>query len=169
MDNHQDNILAFSVDNTRIALYLKDVERVIRAIAHASVPKAAPSLYGIIDLQGEHIPVVNLRERFGMPQRPVTPGDRMIISGWGKKKLAIVVDEVEQPMAIYRSDIKQLELPENQTLKQEMANSGLEIVRTVSDQKGLIIIYDLPKLLGHETILAVDELFSRIKNEDLHV
>ncbi len=165
MENNKEPILAFSLDNIRFALFLQDVLRVIRAMAVSPVPKAAPSIYGLIDLKGEHIPVVNLRERFGLPKKAISPSDRLIISLWNKRKLAILVDDVDQPKDISRGEVKKLQLPDNHTAKQESKDAGLTVIDTTSDEKGLIIIYDLPKLLGHEIIVAVDLLFSLLEKE----
>ena len=168
MQHDTHTILTFRLNVLRFALYLHNVDRVIRAMAVASVPKAASSIYGIIDFHGEHIPVVNIRERFGMTQKDISESDRFIISIWKKRKLAVVVDEVERLIDITGQNINRIDVSAAHGLGEKVKNSGLELIDTMSDEEGIIIIYDLEKLLGSETIVAVEELFSLMDKEGLH-
>ncbi len=168
MQHKKQTILTFRLDDLRFALYLHNVDRVIRAMAVAAVPKAAPSIYGIMDFHGEHIPVVNIRERFGMNQRSICASDRFIISVWKDRKLAVAVDEVEQLVDIAGENINRVDVSAAHALDGKTKNSGLELLEAMSDEGGIILIYDLEKLLGSETIVAVEELFSIIDNEGLN-
>lgn len=168
MQHEKHTILSFKLNDLRFAVYLQNVDRVIRATAVASVPKAAPSIHGIMDFHGEHIPVVNIRERFGMPQKDICASDRFIISVWKNRKLAVVVDEVEQLIETTGQNIKRIDVSAALGLDEKVKNSGLELIDTMSDESGIIIIYDLEKLLGSETIVAVEELFSLMDKEGLH-
>ncbi len=168
MQQKKHTILTFRLNNLRFALYLFNIDRVIRAVAVTAVPKAARSIYGIIDFHGEHIPVVNIRERFAMPSKPISAGDRFIISVWEKRKLAVAVDEVEHLINTAEKSISRVDVSATRDFDKTLKNSGLEIVDSMSDESGIIIIYDLEKLLGRETIIDVKELFSLIDKGDLH-
>ncbi len=168
MKHDKHTVLTFRLDDLRFALYLDKVDRVIRALSVTSVPEAASSIHGIIDFHGEHIPVVNIRERFGMPQTAIRASDRFIISVWKNRKLAIVVDEVEHLIDISGKNINRVDISAAHVLDGKFKNSGLELIDAISDERGIIIIYDLEKLLGGETIVAVKELFSLIDKEGMH-
>ncbi len=159
-------ILTFKVDDIHFALYLMNVGRVIRAVSITTVPKAAPSLYGLFDFHGEHIPVVNIRERFGRPQKPIKASDRFIITAWKRRKLAIAVDEVEDIIDTTDKNIHRIDVSRTHGLDGTPNNIGLEVIDTISTERGIIIIYDLEKLLGTDTIIAVEELFSLIEKEN---
>ncbi len=168
MQHKKQTILTFRLNDLRFALYLHNVDRVIRAMAVAPVPKAAPSIYGIMNFHGEHIPVVNIRERFGMPQKTITADDRFIISVWKDRKLAVAVDEVEHLVDTAGKNINRIDVSAAHVLDGKIKNNGLELIEAMSDERGIIIIYDLEKLLGSETIVAVEELFSIIDNGGLN-
>ncbi len=163
-DNHI--IIAFKLNDVRFALNLRNVDTVIRAIAVTPVPKAAPSIYGIIDLHGEHIPVVNIRERFTMAPKDINASDRFIISVWKNRKMAISVDEVEHPVDISAKEINRVDVSAAYPKGKKRINSGLEVIDAVSDEGGIILIYDLETLLGNETIMAVEEIISMTGNEN---
>ncbi len=168
MQHKKHTILTFKLNDLRFAVYLQNVDRVIRAMAVASVPKAAPSIYGIMDFHGEHIPVVNIRARFAMPQKHISASDRFIITVWKNRKLAVAVDEVEQLIETTAKNINRIDISAAHGLDGKFKNSGLELIDAMSDESGIIIIYDLEKLLGSETIVAVEELFSLMDKEGLH-
>ena len=168
MQHNKQTILTFRLSDMRFALYLQNIDRVIRAIAVATVPKSAPSIYGIMDFHGEHIPVVNIRERFGMPEKGISVGDRFIITIWENRKLAVAVDQVEHLINTSGKNINRVDVSGAYGLNEKVKNSGLELIDTMSDDSGIIIIYDLEKLLGSETIVAVQELFSLMDKEGLH-
>lgn len=160
-------ILTFKLGDVRCALNLHNVDTVIRAIAVTTIPKAAQAIYGVIDFHGEHIPVVNIRERFSMSAKDISASDRFIISVWNNRKMAIAVDEVEHPVDISGKEINKVDVSAAYPESKKSINTGLEIIDAVSDEGGIIFIYDLEKLLGSETILAVKELFSIIEKEGL--
>jgi purine-binding chemotaxis protein CheW len=69
------------------------------------VPKAPRFIKGIINLRGEVIPVVDLRERFGLEQAPRTELANIIIVEIAKKSLGLVVDGVSHVLRLAQSEI----------------------------------------------------------------
>ncbi|GFO65621.1 chemotaxis protein CheW [Geomonas paludis] len=74
---------------------LEQVTRVIRAAALTTIPHAPDVVLGILDLQGEVIPVINLRRRFGLPERSIGCEDQFVVARTGKFTLALHVDTAE--------------------------------------------------------------------------
>jgi chemotaxis signal transduction protein len=88
-------LVVFALEGQRYALALACVSRVVRAVAVTPVPHAPAGELGIINVQGEVLPVVDARWHFGLPSRGVRPGDRFIIATLGGRAAALVVDAVE--------------------------------------------------------------------------
>ncbi len=59
-------ILVFTLDEFSYALPLGNVLRVIHAIAIRNLPQSPEIISGIINVQGQIIPVINIRKRFGL-------------------------------------------------------------------------------------------------------
>ena len=165
MQHKEQKILTFKLDNIRFALYLANVERVIRAVSVTTVPETAPAIHGLMDYHGEHIPVVSIRKRFGRTEKEIEANDRFIITVWNKRKLAIVADEVEYLLDTSGKKIQSIDVSTTQFNKGSHEKLGLDVIKTFGTEKGIIIIYDLEKLLGADTIVAVEELFSNLKKE----
>ncbi len=86
--------LSFRIQEQSFAIELDAVRRVVRAVAVTQLPEAPGVITGVINLAGAIVPVVNLRRRFHLPDRPVTPQDQFIIARVNERTLALVVDEV---------------------------------------------------------------------------
>jgi purine-binding chemotaxis protein CheW len=88
------DLVLFALDGQRYALALERVRRVVRAVAITPLPGAPPIVLGVLDLGGEVIPAVSIRDRFGHPRREVGLSDHLVIATAGKRTVALLVDEV---------------------------------------------------------------------------
>ncbi len=87
-------ILVFVLDGPRYALCLSAVERVVRAVEITPLPKAPPLVLGVINVQGQVIPVMDIRPCFGQPAREVHQDDRFILARAPRQLVALVADSV---------------------------------------------------------------------------
>jgi purine-binding chemotaxis protein CheW len=88
-------IVLFSLEEPRYALYLSAVERVIRSVEITPLPKAPEIVLGVINLQGEIIPVIDIRRLFHLPAREIDLEDQFITARTSKRLLVLSVDSVE--------------------------------------------------------------------------
>ncbi|MDD2734130.1 MAG: chemotaxis protein CheW [Desulfuromonadaceae bacterium] len=88
----QNMILVFTLDGQRYGLPLDAVERVVRMVEITQLPEAPAAVRGVINFQGEIIPVLDLRQRFGLPERPVELDDQLIIITTVGRKRALIAD-----------------------------------------------------------------------------
>lgn len=141
------HLLIFTLDHQRYALRLDTVERVIRAAAITPLPQAPEIVLGILDLQGRIIPVINLRKRFRLPERPTQSDDQFVIARTGTLTLALVVDGTE-------SVIEQADLA---VIAPDEIVTGVGFLEGVTTtEQGLVLIHDLESLLfaAEEELLA---------------
>jgi purine-binding chemotaxis protein CheW len=87
-------ILIFSLGETRYALYLAAVERVVQAVEITPLPKAPEFVLGAINMQGQVIPAVDIRPCFGLPRREVNPNDQFILAHTSRRLVALMADSV---------------------------------------------------------------------------
>jgi purine-binding chemotaxis protein CheW len=134
-----------------LALRLSAVERVIRAVALTPLPAAPESVLGVINMQGQIIPVFNPRRRFRLPEREMDLSDQLIIAQARTRKVALVVDAV--------SSINENEEPE--VVAAEKILPGMEQIEGVVKLAGsLILIHDLDKFLSLEEEQKLDAAMS---------
>ncbi|MCX5971623.1 MAG: chemotaxis protein CheW [Coprothermobacterota bacterium] len=63
-------LLVFSIGDRRCALSLAEVERVVRAAAVTPLPHLPETVLGMIDIQGEVLPIIDLRSSWTFPCIP---------------------------------------------------------------------------------------------------
>jgi purine-binding chemotaxis protein CheW len=136
-----DAYVVFTLDEQRYALYLHAVTRVVRMVEITHLPKAPEIVRGVVNVQGQVIPVVDIRKRFRLPEREPEPGDQLIIVNTPRRSVALVVDAVEGVIEHSRQEMIALEkiLP------------GTEYIEGVIKlEDGLVLIHDLDKFLSLE-------------------
>src|SRR5258708_36717482 len=85
-------LVAFILGEQQYALPLATVQRVVRMVEVTPLPKAPAVVLGVIDLQGNIIPVMSMRKRFGMAEPETSLSDQLIVAQAGARKDALVVD-----------------------------------------------------------------------------
>lgn len=143
----RERLVAFAVDNRRVALPLSAVERVLRAVAVERLPKAPPIVLGVINVQGRIIPVMDVRRRFGLPGREVRASDHLLLARTRGREVALAVDAVAGVIEPEAGEVTEAPaiLPE---LKYVMG------VTTIDGD--LIFIHDLDTFLSLEEAQRLD-------------
>lgn len=136
------DLVIFILDESRFALKLSAVERVVRIVEITLLPKAPDIVLGIIDVQGGIIPVIDVRKRFRFPKRETQLNDQLVIARTVKRTVALLADDVTGVMAC----------PVERIVEGEKVVSGMAFVQgIVKIDDGMILIHDL------DTFLSLDE------------
>lgn len=155
------SLLTFALNDNLFAIPLQQVNKVIRSVAVTPVPDADPLMHGVFDFHGEILPVINLRRRFSMDLKNISVNDRFLIITTPERKLAFVVDRVEDIKIVTESDIKELFVTTSEKQGKTKNAPGLKQSYFLSDKKGIIIIYDLDKLINSEMKIQLDKLMEK--------
>lgn len=148
MDTNSKNILAFFIEKQRFAIYLHSVERVIRAQAITKITDSPLFIEGVIDYYGEIIAVINLRKRLGFQLNELSISDRFIIVKTNSRKLALIVDEVED---VIIPDTKDL-------FDSKEIDAGMKFINILRDDEGIVLVYDVEKLLSKTEEIDLDAI-----------
>src|SRR5687767_11060685 len=89
-----ESLVVFVLDDQRYAVHLSAVYRVIAMVRITPLPQAPAIVLGAINIQGAIVPVINLRRRFGLPEREPRLTDRLLIARAGPRRVALVADAV---------------------------------------------------------------------------
>ncbi len=142
------HLLVFRLDEQRYALRLSAAKRVIRVVEITPLAHAPAIVLGIINVQGQILPVVNVRKRFGLPERELDLSDHCIIAGTLRRTVALVVDAVSNVIAC----------GESQMIEAETILPGLEhIAGLVTLPDGILFVHDLDRFLSLDEEQALVE------------
>lgn len=85
-------VLVFSVRGEPCALPVADVREILRAVAVTRLPHAPAVVEGIVDVRGEIVPVLDIRERFGLPRSDIHPEEHFILARAGGRPVLLRAD-----------------------------------------------------------------------------
>jgi len=145
--NKSDSYVVFTLDDLKFGLGLSCVERILRIVEITPLPRAPEIVTGVINIQGQIVPVYNIRRRFNLPEGEKSLNGQLIMANTSKNKVAIVADIVIGLVECTRQEV----VPTADVLR------GMDYVEGIIKQAdGLIIIHDLDKFLspGERKILT---------------
>ncbi len=144
--------VVFSLDGQRYALHLSAVERVIRVVEMTSLPKTPDIVLGIVNVEGQIIPIVNIRKRFRLPERELDLSDVLIIAQIPRRTVALVADNVSGVIEGSEQDI---------TEAKEIFPRMEYVKGVVKLKDGLVLIHDLDKFLSLEEDKELDSALKK--------
>jgi purine-binding chemotaxis protein CheW len=140
--------VVFGLDAGRYALPLAVVGRIVRAAHVTSLPLAPPVVLGAIDVQGQVLPVFNLRHKFRLAERAIDPADQFLIARTAQRTVVLVIDVahgvLERPAATVIDAA-------------HIAPTAGHIRGVIPLEDGLVLIHDLEVFLSPEEERALDE------------
>jgi purine-binding chemotaxis protein CheW len=150
--NKSNQLFVFMLDDQRYALHLSAVVRVVRVVEITPLPKAPEIVLGVVNVQGQIIPVFNIRKRFRLPEREINLSDQLIIANTSKQPVALLVDAVSGV----------IELSEKEVTTFEKILPGTEYIEgVVKLEDGMIFIHDLDRFLSIEEEVALEKALEK--------
>ncbi|GGB59437.1 chemotaxis protein CheV [Shewanella inventionis] len=137
-------LLLFRISSTQLfAINVFKVKEVVKLPAINMLPGSNPNIYGVANIRGTSIPVINLREAIGFSKLPITDDSNLIITEYNRSVQAFLVGKVEHIINMTWSDI----MPPPKT---SGAHNYLTAITKV-EQEGitrLVSIIDVEKVLA---------------------
>lgn len=99
-------VLTFRLATQHYALSVNQVLEVAAMVELTTVPDAPPEMLGIANRHGEVLPVIDLRETFKLPTKPITVSTLFIVADVKNKYIGLVVDEIFQVKYIREGALK---------------------------------------------------------------
>ena len=96
--------LTFFLAGEEYGVEILRVQEIISMMPITRVPRTPPCIRGVINLRGKVIPIMDLREKFGMPAA-AEPEQVMIVVQVAGVQIGIVADKVSEVASIAAEDI----------------------------------------------------------------
>jgi purine-binding chemotaxis protein CheW len=152
--NPANQLVVFSLDEHYYALDLSAVERTERMVEVTPLPQAPEIVVGVINVRGRIIPVLNIRKRFRLPERPAALADQILMARTARRTIAFIVDAVQG--VVERED--------HEIIEPTSVLPGIEYVKgVVKFADGMIFIHDLEGFLSLEEENALELTIGRGK------
>ena len=96
----------FSVGRYRFGIEVEAVQEVIRYQPMTRVPLAPPSVGGLINLRGQVVTAIELRERLGRPARPEGTDAVVIVVRLDGEAVSLLVDSIADVVDVDAADFE---------------------------------------------------------------
>ncbi len=151
MEGDLSQLISFEVGEEEYGLDILRVKEVIRIREITRLPRAPSFVKGIINLRGDVIPIIDLRDKFGLEHREYTSTTRVIVVDVEGRLVGMVVDEASQVVRI----------PADQIDPPPPIAGGLstEYIKGVGklDEK-LVILLNIDRILTREEKVELAEM-----------
>jgi purine-binding chemotaxis protein CheW len=101
-DNPVLQFVGFRLGDEDYAVAITKIQEIILMKPITRIPQTPSFVEGLINLRGSVIPIVNLRERFGLPRREYDDETRTVVVNVQDRTVGCIVDAVTQVMRIDR-------------------------------------------------------------------
>ena len=135
----QDQLVVFEVGNEAFGIDISSVQEIIRFQQITDVPRAPMHVKGVINLRGEVIPIIDLRDKFGLAQTEETKSSRIVVVDVLGSTVGMIVDAVSE---VLRIGTDQIESPSSIIESYEKYLRGIGRL----DER-LILLLDLERLI----------------------
>lgn len=141
---HSDELLqlvTLTLGSEEFAVDILKVQEINRMKEITRVPNAPSYVEGVINLRGKVIPVVNLRRKFGLPEKENDDRSRIMIMDIQGITMGLVVDSVSEVLRIPSSIVE--------PTPPMASNISTEYIKGIAKlEDRLIILLDIDRLLG---------------------
>jgi purine-binding chemotaxis protein CheW len=149
MVNELSQWVVFRIESQRYALRLAEVERIVRAVEVMPLPQAPEIVLGVINVEGRILPVLNVRQRFGLPAQEIRQTNQFLIARTTRREVVLVIDDAEGIVERWSSEIG----------RPGSIVPGLEKIQgVVKLDDGLALIYDLEEFLSLDEATALEKV-----------
>jgi len=149
-ENHDlEQMVTFNLGQEDFGVNILQVQEINRMVEITKVPQCEYYVEGIINLRGKVIPIINLRKKFGMPEKEYDNQTRIVVVDVVGETVGMVVDGVSEVLRVPAGSLE--EAPKLVTGSN--GSSGAEYIKSVVKLENRMLIYlDLNKIVSTSNI-----------------
>ncbi|MEB3101142.1 chemotaxis protein CheW [Ferviditalea candida] len=145
-------VIVFKLNNEEYGVEVDKVQTIERMLPMTRVPKTPAFVKGVINLRGVVVPIIDLRERFGLPQTEETPNTRIINVAVKDIEVGMIVDSANDVIDIDSDSIT--DPPE--VVGGIRAKYLRGVAKLASDR--LLVMLNLEEVLNKNEIIQLEEI-----------
>jgi purine-binding chemotaxis protein CheW len=155
MEMAGNKFLMFELCGEYYAVSVHATREIIRMMEITGVPKAPPFIKGVINLRGKILPVIDLRVKFGLDEKPYDDKTCIIIieiNEEGKSRLmGVVVDTVLEVLVISDGEIE--------ATPEFSSNAQMDFLHGIAKICGKVVwLLNLDKIVSSEELVVINKL-----------
>jgi purine-binding chemotaxis protein CheW len=145
-------VIVFALAHEEYGVEVDKVRTIERMLPMTRVPKTPAFVKGVINLRGVVVPVIDLRGRFGLPEKEYTENSRIIIVNVKEMEVGMIVDSANDVIDV---DSDQIEQPPE--IVGGIQAKYLRGVAKVGEGR-LLIVLNLEEVLNKQEIVQLEQI-----------
>ena len=133
-DTQEDKFLTFIIGKEDYGIEIRYVTEIIGIQSITEVPDMPTHVKGVINLRGKVIPVMDVRLRFGVEERPYDDRTCIIVININEQPVGLIVDRVLEVL-----DIPESEIEPPPKMKKGKSNRFIQGMGKVGDQVKILL------------------------------
>ncbi|HHT42780.1 MAG TPA: purine-binding chemotaxis protein CheW [Firmicutes bacterium] len=144
-------VVVFSVAGHEFGIYITGVREIIALSKLVALPNMPPAMVGIINVRGTVLPILDLKNRFGLGSSSVLEGtsQRILVVEYDGSLVGYLVDAVSEVLRVTRDSLEQVD--RIQGMKGKLVDS----ICKVEDR--LIPIINITTLMTDQEVLHLQQ------------
>ncbi|WJH33282.1 chemotaxis protein CheW [Paenibacillus aurantius] len=145
-------VIVFALGREEYGVEVEKVKTIERMQPMTRVPKTPAFIRGVINLRGVVVPVIDLRERFGLETSEYTDNTRIIIVAVNDLEVGLIVDSANDVIDVDSDSIS--EAPE---LVGGIRAKYLRGIARIGDDR-ILVLLNLSEVLNRKEIIQLEHL-----------
>ncbi|TGK00080.1 purine-binding chemotaxis protein CheW [Leptospira langatensis] len=134
--------LTFEVDKEIFGIDILYIHEILKPVPITRIPNVEGFILGVINLRGEIIPIMDLKELFGLGFCDILPSTRIIVVVNGEKRAGLLVDSVKQVIKVHKDKVSKAD--------EDLSVNYSELIESVSQfEESLILNLNLSMLMDY--------------------
>jgi purine-binding chemotaxis protein CheW len=147
-----EQMVTFNLGDEEYGINILQVQEINRMVEITQVPQTEHYVEGIINLRGKVIPIIDLRKKFGMPDKEYDNRTRIVVVDVASETVGLVVDSVSE---VLRVPAGSLEETPKLIAGEGMSYSGTGYIKSIVKLEDRLLIYlDLQKIISTSKLPA---------------
>ena len=138
---NDNQFVIFRLADEYYGIKIENVETIERIMEITRVPKTQNYIKGVINLRGEIVPIIDLRDRLGLPSKDYDSETRIIVNKKQELMIGYIVDSASEVKDIPPSAISY------GTFEENLSETFVKGIGKVENQ--MIILLDVDKIIEH--------------------
>ncbi len=148
----ENQYVTFEIGDETYGIDIMLVQEIIRYQEPTKVFNANPVIKGLINFRGQVIPIIDMHEKFNIPEIEYDKFTVVIVFEVKNKTMGMIVDRVSDIMSFTKDDIQVVDKEFADDIKTE------HLKGIAKNEKDIVLLLDSERVLSFEELKEVEEV-----------
>ena len=143
LEIEESQLVTFFLDGEEFGVPIAFVKEIVRIPEITRIPRSPVFVEGVANLRGNILPIINLRQRFGLSEEERSDDNRAVIIEIGGHFSGLMVDRVSEVMHVTQDSVE----PPPQIVASNIDSSYLRGIAKLDHGKRLVLLLDIERVI----------------------